>query len=354
MKEEWKVVYDHYVVSNLGMVRRIDGEPIRFMRKRDIIYFITENMCGRKIRTVHETVAMAFMKYNKKSGALVHHIDNDISNNALYNLKIVTKSKNPTEYKRSIDKFLTGYNGVFWSKARRKWVSNIYLNDNTYYLGAFNSENDAMYAYYEGLNNIDYVVDGTYNFLDPILNLKKKTSGYGERSFPDYAEWCFINRCMCRMPQDQRTTDHIIITERRLTTILDYLSKDGRDIIFWNELDKNSMWLGNYKKYKPKSMTIDQQDVIKPIESTSKPTISNNLFGRLIKKPTPDDTIVLNTPIKKTHTKGTTQLPNGKWKAQIYHNGKTHHIGTFPTEEEARAAYLSARNNLNKSILSTI
>ncbi|EFW4606110.1 hypothetical protein FLI08_23795, partial [Shigella sonnei] len=45
--------------------------------------------------------------------------------------------------------------------------------------------------------------------------------------------------------------------------------------------------------------------------------------------------------------KGTSRSKSGKWIAQINHNGKTIHIGTYTTEEEAHKAYCEAAVKLH-------
>jgi AP2 domain-containing protein len=37
--------------------------------------------------------------------------------------------------------------------------------------------------------------------------------------------------------------------------------------------------------------------------------------------------------------KGVTRMPNGRWHAQVHHQRKTYHIGTFDVEEDAARAY---------------
>lgn len=44
---------------------------------------------------------------------------------------------------------------------------------------------------------------------------------------------------------------------------------------------------------------------------------------------------------------GVTQLPNGRWRANIRANGKDRHIGTFATSQEAGEAYMAAKSVLH-------
>ena len=57
-----------------------------------------------------------------------------------------------------------------------------------------------------------------------------------------------------------------------------------------------------------------------------------------------------NAKLSKTNSlglKGVSRCPNSKtFRAQIYRNGKLHHLGTFSTKEEAHAAYAKAAIDL--------
>ena len=48
--------------------------------------------------------------------------------------------------------------------------------------------------------------------------------------------------------------------------------------------------------------------------------------------------------------KGYYPLPSGSWKACISHENKTHTIGIFDTEEEARAAYVKAKKEATEGL----
>jgi hypothetical protein len=52
-------------------------------------------------------------------------------------------------------------------------------------------------------------------------------------------------------------------------------------------------------------------------------------------------------PRTSKNLKGTSRSKSGKWKSQINHNGKTIHIGTYTTEEEAHKAYCEAAVKLH-------
>ena len=48
----------------------------------------------------------------------------------------------------------------------------------------------------------------------------------------------------------------------------------------------------------------------------------------------------------KCGVRGVYQIPSGKWRAQVIHNGCKHHVGYFATIEEAESAVVAKRNEL--------
>jgi hypothetical protein len=49
---------------------------------------------------------------------------------------------------------------------------------------------------------------------------------------------------------------------------------------------------------------------------------------------------------KSSPLKGVSKRGNHRWRAVLYIGKKHHHLGYFPTEKEARSAYLNARRKL--------
>lgn len=79
----------------------------------------------------------------------VDHWDQDKSNNAYDNLRVVTPSINqhnrrfPTNKKNRTSKYL----GVSWNSEGSKWTAHIRLNGKSKYLGRFTNEDDAYQSY---------------------------------------------------------------------------------------------------------------------------------------------------------------------------------------------------------------
>lgn len=76
----------------------------------------------------------------------IDHINGEVSDNRLINLRQATRSLNCAN--RSILKSNTsGHKGVGWHKAVNKWVAKIGVDGKEIYLGAFSSKDDAIAAY---------------------------------------------------------------------------------------------------------------------------------------------------------------------------------------------------------------
>ncbi len=99
-----------------------------------------------KTRLIHQLVAEAFLNHIPNGFKLViNHKNFIITDNRVENLEIVTTRENSNQkHINSTSK----YTGVHWAKYYKKWISAIYVNGNTTYLGIFDNELDAS-KYYE-------------------------------------------------------------------------------------------------------------------------------------------------------------------------------------------------------------
>lgn len=84
-------------------------------------------------------------RYGEHPNGEIDHIDGDRANNAIDNLRCVSRTQNMRNMKVS-DRNKSGIVGVYWSKGRQKWVANISLGRRTVYLGIFSDINDAARA----------------------------------------------------------------------------------------------------------------------------------------------------------------------------------------------------------------
>ena len=82
---------------------------------------------------------------------VVNHIDLNKKNNNLSNLEIVSNRENSN---RKHLKSSSNYTGVSWDKNKRKWQSQIKINNKNIFLGRFNNELEASNAYQKELNKL--------------------------------------------------------------------------------------------------------------------------------------------------------------------------------------------------------
>lgn len=82
------------------------------------------------------------------SNLVVDHIDRDISNNKIENLRLFTKSQNAL----NVGKI---YKGVSYDRKRRKWRAQISINNKNKFLGRFESKELAEEAYQIASTNRD-------------------------------------------------------------------------------------------------------------------------------------------------------------------------------------------------------
>lgn len=73
----------------------------------------------------------------------VDHIDGDILNNKIYNLRLATSKQNSHNRKKSKAN-TSGVTGVYWDKRRNKYMSNIICNGKLLGLGRFDDFSEAV------------------------------------------------------------------------------------------------------------------------------------------------------------------------------------------------------------------
>ena len=94
----------------------------------------------RKAYKVHKLVAQAYLE-NYSEDLHVDHIDGNIQNNHISNLRMVTHQQN--HFNRTKAK------GYCWDKKAEKWKAQIKVNYKAKYLGSFDTEAEARDAYLE-------------------------------------------------------------------------------------------------------------------------------------------------------------------------------------------------------------
>jgi hypothetical protein len=76
----------------------------------------------------------------------IDHIDGNKKNNMIENLRLATRSQNKSNNKRARCDSKSNILGVYWHKAKSKWVAQIRKNNKNFYLGSFVNQEDAVAA----------------------------------------------------------------------------------------------------------------------------------------------------------------------------------------------------------------
>jgi hypothetical protein len=164
MEEIWKDVPDYeglYQVSNLGRVRSLPrqlcGKNVKIRKLQNDYkgYRVVDLYCNkiRKIKKVHQLVAMAFLGH-KPCGMylIIDHINDNKLDNRVENLQIVTPRYNA---RKTQGKYSSQYKGVSWSKSKKKFQASIFEKNKSIFLGLFENEYDAHLAYQNALQNLE-------------------------------------------------------------------------------------------------------------------------------------------------------------------------------------------------------
>jgi hypothetical protein len=83
----------------------------------------------------------------------VDHIDGDGLNNRRDNLRVATHAQNLRNRGKNKNN-KSGYKGVYWHKATKKWKAQIKVNGKEKYLGLFDNPEDAHKAYCEAAKEL--------------------------------------------------------------------------------------------------------------------------------------------------------------------------------------------------------
>lgn len=150
--EEWRVIpdYPNYAVSNKGNVKRLIGGrgkcKANCMIKANAnthgyLFIRLCNNCDAKCKTIHRLVATAFLE-NPENKPCVDHKDGNKKNNVLENLRWATKTENQGN---RVGSCKSGYKGVYLHSG--KYISMISKNKKSYWLGTFETAEQASEAY---------------------------------------------------------------------------------------------------------------------------------------------------------------------------------------------------------------
>ena len=146
--ERWKPIdgYNNYNVSTFGRVR---NNKTRRILKPVIdgggYYYVVLCKDGNiKKYKIHRLVALAFIN-NPENKNCVDHINNDIKNNNLINLRWATCRENQQNRSMRSDN-TSGTKGISWHKQNKKWQVRIAIDGKRKHIGYFTDIDDTKKA----------------------------------------------------------------------------------------------------------------------------------------------------------------------------------------------------------------
>lgn len=143
--------YEGYMISILGDIISSREGLFKDMKPCISNKYITFGLIkdGKEIREyLHRLMCITFIG-DIPDGMVVDHIDRDMRNNNINNLRLVTKSQNminSNKYEYS--------NGYSYYKKSNKWRARIRMDGKEKHIGLFNTEEEARQAYLNERNKI--------------------------------------------------------------------------------------------------------------------------------------------------------------------------------------------------------
>ena len=171
MQEEWKDVPEYegrYRVSNYGRAfsverfvgtigggqRKVRGRMLKTARTTGGYLFYSLNKVGIKPKTIsaHALVLWAFVgprPHLIEGMAEIDHVDSNILNNHLYNLRYISHRENISISRKGKT---SKYTGVHKYRDNIRWVAVITINKKKTHLGLFCDEKEASDTYQKALS----------------------------------------------------------------------------------------------------------------------------------------------------------------------------------------------------------
>ena len=144
--EEFRIIkdFENYSISNFGNVRNDKTDRILKQGKNKRGYCIICLMKDNKksSKRVHRLVGLSFIP-NPLNKSSIDHIDNNITNNNISNLRWASCQENSFNSKISI-KNTSGTKGVNWYKKLNKWQVQIIINGKHKHLCYFENKEEAI------------------------------------------------------------------------------------------------------------------------------------------------------------------------------------------------------------------
>jgi hypothetical protein len=108
-------------------------------------------------KRLHRPIAETYIP-NQNNLPIVDHINHDILDNSLINLRWCNYIQSSQNKSKTKSKTSSKYRGVCWDKRYSKWLSQAMVNYKKKHLGYFDTENEAAIAY----NNFITIHHGEY------------------------------------------------------------------------------------------------------------------------------------------------------------------------------------------------
>jgi len=130
---------------HFDMINKHKWSAIKQYNRKPIVYYAVRS--GKRAGKKPGMILMHREIMNCPDGMVVDHIDGDTSNNQCSNLRICKQGQNLLNISKPKHNTISGYKGVYWHKAAQKWCAEVRYDNKKYYLGLFNTAEDASVAY---------------------------------------------------------------------------------------------------------------------------------------------------------------------------------------------------------------
>lgn len=336
LEEEWRDIPGYsgdYQVSNLGRVRSYKRlVPIIMSTKTKEGFYEKVSLYKKgvlKVYLVHQLVAMAFLNHIPNGHTLVvDHIDNNMKNNNLYNLQVITVRENSSKDKRDKSSPFTGV-----TKRNNRYEAHIHTKKGFIYLGTFDSEKEASTYYKNALKS--------YNKGEKI---KVKRHEYSSRHKgvakvkDKWTSYIFNEGKNINLGKFNTEDEALLYRQNAEKSI-----KEGREIVI-KRFEYSSQYKGIKfsKKYNKWYATL---------KGTHLGTFDTELeaylfYKKAVIKLSQDGEIPIKKKKYSSKYKGVSyHKKNKKWIAVH----KKNYIGSYETEDLAFLAILNYLNSLNKT-----
>jgi len=137
-----------YILLNKGKSTSIDDEDYDKVKKyhwcvNDRGYVV----CFFKDKKSKKNIQLKLHRFimDAPKGKNIDHIDRNTLNNQKNNLRFASQLENVLN-RKVFSNNKSGYTGVSWEKANRKWRAQIGINKKEFFLGLFSTKNEAIEA----------------------------------------------------------------------------------------------------------------------------------------------------------------------------------------------------------------